>query len=175
MAKAHDIEVFDQDDPCWEDMPFLKDSGCGILAFRNALAALNGCRPDVCELADWAIAIGAYRPDEAGLYRKTFYDNVEQAYGEKLGFSLAGQYWGAITDEGLTEHLLSGGTAVVHVPNHFLALVDYDAQTGRYRVLESKCSLLRFLRKDGLVSADKLSRGNTQVDWYVLIESRKQE
>lgn len=144
-------------------------SGCGIFSFCNALHALNGCLPDAARIGQWAMRIGAYRPDERGTYRTILYDNVEREFGEELGFRVVGQHWGTIADDLLAGHLLSGGTAVVHVPDHFLALVDYDPQDALYRVIESRVSLRRCLRQDSWVGAEKLSSGFACVDWYVLL------
>ena len=115
------------------------------------------------------MGIGAYRPREKGTYRKALYDNVEREFGEELGFRVVGQYYGTIADARLAEHLLSGGTAVAHVPRHFLALVDYDPEAASFRVIESRVSLRRCVRQDSWVAADKLSSGFTCVDWYVLL------
>ena len=180
MPAADAIEFFDQDDPRWADVALgddtrssLKYAGCGIFSFCNAVHALNGCHPDAEKIARWAISVDAFRPEDVGTYRARLYDNIEAAYGEELGFTLCGQFWGTVADERLREHLLAGGTAVVHVPNHFLALTGYRPADNRFHVLESSCSLLRFLRLDSWVGADKLSRGNTNVDWYVLLAPRE--
>lgn len=147
-------------------------SGCGIFSFCNALHALNGCLPDAARIGQWAMRIGAYRPSERGTYREILYDNVEREFGEELGFRVVGQHYGTIADDRLVCHLQSGGTSVVHVPDHFLALVGYDRQAASYHVIESRVSLSRRLRRDSWVDADKLSSGPTCVDWYALLEAR---
>lgn len=147
----------------------LAHAGCGIFSLCNAIHALNGNLPDAVRIGGWAMRIGAYRPAERGTYRKILYDNVEREFGEELGFRVVGQHWGAVADDRLAGHLLSGGTAVVHVPDHFLALVGYDPQDASYHVIESRVSLRRCLRRDGWVGADKLSSGSTCVDWYALL------
>ena len=174
-----DLVVYDQwderirtgDDEALRDLRFASD-GCGVFSFCNAVHALNGSLPDAVRVGQWAMHIGAYRPGEKGTYRKVLYDNVEQELGEELGFRVAGQFFGTIADERLVDHLLSGGTAVAHVPNHFLALVGYDPQTASYHVIDSKVSLRRRLRRDSWVAADRLSSGFACVDWYVLLEKR---
>jgi hypothetical protein len=67
---------------------------------------------------------------------------------------------------------MHGGVAVIHVPNHFMAVVGYDPDSGLYHVLESSESNSRGLEGDSWVTADKLSDGNTKVDWFVLIDNR---
>lgn len=175
----NDLVVYDQwddrirtsDDEALQDLRFAS-AGCGIFSFCNAIHALNGNPPDAVRIGQWAMRIGAYRPNEKGTYRKVLYDNVEQEFGEELGFRVTGQFYGTIADERLADHLLSGGTAVAHVPNHFLALVGYDPQAASYHVIDSKVSLRRRLRRDSWVAADKLLSGPTCVDWYVLLEKR---
>jgi hypothetical protein len=174
-----DLVVYDQrderfqadGDEALQDLR-LAQAGCGVFSFCNAVHALNGCLPDAVRIGQWAMRIGAYRPSEKGTYRKILYDNVEQKFGEELGFRVAGQFWGTVADDRLTSHLLCGGTAVVHVPDHFLALVGYDPQAGSFHVIESRVSLRRRLRRDGWVAAERLSSGHTCVDWYVLLEKR---
>ena len=172
----NDLMVYDQRDRCFStsgdealrDLCFAS-AGCGIFSFCNAVHALNGSLPDAVRSGQWAMGIGAYRPREKGTYRKALYDNVEREFGEELGFRVVGQYYGTIADARLAEHLLSGGTAVAHVPRHFLALVDYDPEAASFRVIESRVSLRRCVRQDSWVAADKLSSGFTCVDWYVLL------
>ena len=182
MAVDHpfdDLALYDQwderirsdEDEALRDLRLGPD-GCGIFSFCNAVHALNGSLPDVVRVGQWAMRIGAYRPSEKGTYRTILYDNVEQELGEELGFRVVGQYWGTIADDRLAAHLLASGTAVVHVPNHFLALVGYDAQAAAFHVIESKVSLARRLRRDSWVAADKLASGPTCVDWYVLLAKR---
>jgi len=178
-SSSNDPLVYDQwdkrirvnDDEALRDLRFAS-AGCGVFSFCNAVHALNGSLPDAVRIGQWAMRIGAYRPHEKGTYRKILYDNVEQELGDELGFHVTGQFFGTIADERLADHLLSGGTAVAHVPNHFLALVGYDPQAASYHVIDSKVSLRRRLRRDSWVAADKLSSGFACVDWYVLLERR---
>lgn len=178
-SASNDPLVYDQwdkriranDDEALRNLRLASD-GCGIFSFCNAVHALNGSLPDAVCIGQWAMRIGAYQPGEKGTYRTILYDNVEREFGEELGFRVAGQFWGTVADDRLTDHLLLGGTAVCHVPNHFLALVGYDPQASSFHVIESKVSLRRCLKRDGWVGAEKLSSGYTCVDWYVLLEKR---
>ena len=174
-----DGRLYDQNDPYWETVKFnekdgstMKASACGIFSFCNAIYALNQNEANAIEVAYWAISVDAYRPGNGGTYRAKLYDNIEQRYGQELGFTLGGQYTGTITDARLQQHLTSGNVAVIHVPNHFMAVVGYDPATGLYHVLESCESNSRGLEGDSWVTADKLSTGKTKVDWYVLIFNR---
>lgn len=173
------MDYYDQLDTTWDTLslgtdngPSLNVSGCGIFSFCNALLALTGTRPDVLEVAQWAIDVDAYHPEGPGLYRFVFYEQVEEAFGERFGFTLVEQAWGCATDNRLKTHLLEGGVAIVHVPSHFLALVGYDAECDRFHVVESRVSLRRMLSRDCWANTEKLARGNTCVDWYVLMSAR---
>ena len=148
-------------------------SGCGIFAFCNAVYALTGRLPDALETAEWAIATDAYATDGSGTYRKIFFCKVEAKYGKELGFTVRGQYKGKITDRRLKNALMSGDTAIVHVPCHFLVLTGYDPEKDQYHVIESNVSFMRFIRADSWLSAAKLSRGNTRVDWYAILSRRQ--
>ncbi|MCR5718840.1 MAG: hypothetical protein K6F80_07390 [Oscillospiraceae bacterium] len=174
-----DARLYNQKDQQWEMVQFnersdstMKASACGIFSFCNAIYALNGRKADAVEVAYWAIDVGAFRPGYDGTTRKIFYDNVEQQYGETLNFTLGGQYWGSISDPLLQSHLQSGGVAVIHVKGHFMAVTGYDQRTGLYHILESYESNTRGLAGDSWVDAYKMSEGNTNVDWYVLISKR---
>ena len=174
-----DGRLYDQNDPYWATVKFneksgsdMKSSACGIFSFCNAIYALNEKKPDAVEVAYWAISIDAYRPGNGGTMRAKLYDNIEQRYGEELGFRLGGQFYGTIEDARLQQHLTSGNVAVIHVPNHFMAVIGYDPYTRLYHVLESCESESRGLLGDSWVTADKLSNGKTKVDWYVLIYNR---
>ena len=150
----------------------MKSSACGIFSFCNAIFSLNRNEADAVEVATWAYSINAYRPGAGGTYREILYNNIEQEYGEKLHFTLNGQIWGKITDSRLKNHLLGGGVAVIHVSGHFMAVTGYNPETGLYHVLESACSKKRGLEGDSWVTAEKMSSGYTNVDWFVLISNR---
>ena len=173
------MDYYDQLDACWDTLSLGEDtgpsfnvSGCGIFSFCNALLALTGTRPDALEVAQWAIDVGAYRPEGPGLYRFVFYERVEEAFGERLGFTIIKQAWGTAADDQLKAHLLGGGVAIAHVPAHFLALIGYDPERDCFHVVESRVSLRRMLPRDSWASAEKLGRGNACVDWYVLLSAR---
>ena len=174
-----DGRLYDQNDPYWATVKFnekdgsdMKTSACGIFSFCNAIYALNEKKADAVEVAQWAISVDAYRPGNGGTYRSILYDNIEQRYGEELGFTLGGQFYGMISDARLQQHLMGGNVAVIHVPNHFMAVIGYNPETMLYHVLESCESDSRGLLGDSWVTADKLSNGKTKVDWYVLIVNR---
>ncbi|MDE6034944.1 MAG: DUF3597 domain-containing protein [Ruminococcus sp.] len=168
-AEAAEGRLYNQNDSKWASVKFrgysgdMKSSGCGIFSFCNAIYALNGKKADAQEVGQWAVNVGAFKPGSGGTYREPFYNKVQNAYGSRLGFKVDGQYWGSVTNSRLINHLRNGGVAVIHVPSHFMAITGYS--NGNYHVIESASRL----PGDSWQSANKLSSGNTKVDWFVLL------
>ena len=174
-----DGRLYNQFDPKWKEVTIGPSSGstmyasaCGIFSFCNAVFALNHNEADAVEVAQWAYDIKAYRPGGAGTYREIFYNNVEQTFGEALNVTIGQQIWGKVTDSRLVDHLINGGVAVIHVAGHFMCITGYNVETGLYHVLESAVSSKRGLEGDSWVTASKMSSGNSNVDWFVLISDR---
>ncbi len=169
-ADAASGRLYNQNDSKWKSVTFkgyfgnMKDSGCGIFSFCNALYALNGSKPDAKEVGQWAINVGAFKPGINGTDRGIFYNNVQKAYGSRFGFKLDGQYFGNVKDSRLINHLKKGGVAVIHVPGHFMVITGYN-NNGTYHVIESASRL----PGDSWQTESRLSSGNTKVDWFVLI------
>ena len=133
---------------------------------------MNRIEADAVEVATWAIGVKAFRPGGGGTYREILYNNIEAQYGEALNFTVDQQVWGKITDQRLISHLESGKVAVIHVAGHFMCVTGYNPETGLYHVLESAVSSKRGLAGDSWVDAAKMSSGNTNVDWFVLLSPR---
>ena len=178
---AAEGRLYNQNDSKWKSVKFTKyssyendmyTSGCGIFSFCNAIYALNGNSPDAIEIATWAVNNGSYQPGNGGMYRQSFYNQVQSAYGDKFNFKIDGQYYGKVTDSRLINHLKSGGVAAIHVYNHFMAITGYNASNNTYHVIESAVYSGRGLQADSWVSASKMSSGNTNVDWYALISNK---
>ncbi len=178
-ANAADGIIYDQHDAKWSEVKFdkysttastMELSGCGIFSFCNAIYALNGTIADAYEVADWAVNIGGYRPGAGGTYRYPFYQQVEEAFGERYGFRVDGYYTGAVTDEVLIDHLKNGGVAVVNVPWHFMTITGYNEENETYHVLECAVDMpKRGLEADSWATAETMSTGRTEVGWYVLL------
>ncbi len=120
----------------------LRATGCGIFSLVNAVGFLTGNAMDVNEVAAWAYSIGAYNKGGAdGTYRLELYPKVEAKYGDRYGFTLncngGSGWWATVKSSTLINHLNNGGVAVAHVPNHFIAIVDYNPSNGYYHVLDS--------------------------------------
>lgn len=179
-AEAASGRKFNQNEQQWKSGYYrygnssdtLYNAGCGIFAFGNAIWALNGSTVDIRNVASWASGNGSWRPGSGGLIRSTFYSKITAAYGGRYGFNVTSQSFGGITSAALINHLKSGGVAVVHVPNHFIAITGYNASKRTYHVIESAVWSGRGLSADAWVSADKLSKGSTKVDWFCLISNK---
>lgn len=155
----------------------IAESACGIATICNAVYYLTGVEMDLVNTAIWANEAGLFNlPGVPGCYRSVFYHAGEE-YGAELGFT-ATQYTGGTShSEEIINHLQSGGTVAVHVPGHFMALVDYDPQTEKFLVIdpmpgdEGRYDTRRrgFTHTTGdWLTAEDLSKGYITVDGYSL-------
>lgn len=159
----------------WYGSDTLYASGCGLFSLCNAVGYLTGNKMDVVELANWAYANGYYS-GATGTYRNPFYRKASARYGSTYGFTIdcndGGGYWGTVYDSRLINHLANGGTAVIHVYGHFMALVGYDYSSGLYHLYDCAPAGKRNTTANGgdlWVTAAHLSSGYTNVDWYCLV------
>ena len=83
-------------------------------------------------VADWSKANG-YRTANNGVDTR-FFKAYAQNYGSTYGFSYAGSYSSVSS---ALEHVRNGGTICGCVPGHWIAIVDYNASTGKYLMLDS--------------------------------------
>ena len=147
-------------------------SGCGILSTVNAVNYLTGNFIHPTELASWAYANNHYNGTYGqGSMRSTLYANVTAAFGAKYGFKVTNLTWAGVTNSTLINHLANGGTAVVHVPNHFMALCGYNRSTGQYLVYDSAAnptSRGTSVAGSWLTAAQLNSRAGTTIDWWCL-------
>ncbi|MDO5560193.1 MAG: hypothetical protein Q4F95_11410 [Oscillospiraceae bacterium] len=156
----------------------LRNTGCGIFSFANAVNYLNGNNVvNVPTVASWAHSIGAYNSGNTadGTIRATLYNNIQGRFGSTYKFTVGQQIWGNVSSSTLKNHLKNGGVAAAHVSNHFIALVGYNSSTDKYHVLESYVSSTRSANipsNDCWVSSSKLRTGKTNVDWFVLLSKK---
>lgn len=154
----------------------LRATGCGIFSLVNAVGFLTGNAMNVNEVAAWAYSIGAYNKGGAdGTYRYELYPYVEAKFGERYGFTMncngTQGWWASVKSSVLINHLNSGGVAVAHVPGHFIAIVDYNASTNKYHVLDSYPTNARqsypgdvWLTQSHLTTVSAMT-----VDWFCLL------
>ena len=159
----------------WYGGDTLYAAGCGLFSLCNAVGYVTGNKMDVVELANWAYANGYFSGD-TGTYRDPFYRKASARYGSTYGFTIdcngGGGYWGTVYDSRLINHLANGGTAVIHVYGHFMALVGYDYSSGLYHLYDCAPAGKRNTTANGgdlWVTAAHLSSGYTNVDWYCLV------
>ena len=179
--------VLSQNDPRWGgyyvNYSTIGDSGCGILSLVNAVGYLSGKQMDVIEVGLWAHSIGSYNPSgmEGGVYRTSLYCRVEAKYGKEydvtLDCSSTGEgYWEGSSSQRLKEHLLKGGVAVGHVPNHFIAIVGYDATSNKFHIYDSAAASHRgtnYNNGDVWLTEEALRNGWMYLDWFCLLSSTK--
>ncbi len=150
-------------------------TGCGIFATVNAVGYLTGNEMSVTEVAAWAHAIGGYNPGNthAGTYRTTLYPKLEAKYGKRYGFTVdcgSGNtgYWASSSSSTLKNHLANGGTAIAHVPGHFIALVGWNGS--QYHVYDSYPTSARPTGNgDCWKTPSQMATGKLKVDWFVLL------
>lgn len=155
----------------------IADSACGIATVCNAVYYLTGVELELLDVAVWANNSGLYNTSSvAGCYRSVFFYAGEE-YGDAIGFTATQYTSGDIDSEEITETLLAGGTVGVHVPGHFMALVDYDPVSERFLVIDPMPGDQgRYdTRRRGLthttgdwLTAEQLSQGYIDVDGYSL-------
>ena len=182
VAAAAYTGIMHQIDPIYQNYWYgnmtLYDGGCGIFALANAVGYLTGYKLDVIEVADWAYSVGVF-DDVYGIWGDYFYELAGDRYGPTYGFAIDADddgrgYYGSIYDTRIKNHLMAGGTVVVHVEDHFMTLVGYDSGSGKYHVYDSGPCAPRNTLPNGDVwlTAGQLNSGYTSVDWYWLVSSK---
>ena len=154
---------------------YLSGSGCGIMSMVNAVYNLTGGFIDPIELADWAYANKYFNQSSSGgggICNRNVFKKVADKYGDKYGFEFVGSAYAGASSSTLKEHIQNGGTAIVHVPGHFMCIVDYNAATGQYLVFDPAPNAGR---RVGLTAENgswktvaELSTGNIKIDAFYL-------
>ena len=160
-------------------------TGCGILSLVNCVGYLTGKRIDVIECAEWAYSVKGFNnySNSLGTYRLVLYPLVEAKYGAEYGFTVdcntgdSGWWVSDASSKVLKNHLANGGVAIGMIPGHFIAMVDYDATTNKFHVLDSAPTANRgTLEKNGDVwlpeSHFTTAAGkNYQLQWFCLLSA----
>ena len=163
----------------WYGGGTLYAAGCGIFSLCNAVGYVTGYKMDPVEIANWAYANGYFSGD-VGTYRDPFYRKAAARYGPTYGFTIdtngGGGYWGTIYDARIRNHLMAGGSVVIHVYGHFMALVGYNPNNGLYHLYDCAPRDRRYTLENGgdlWFSAAQLNSGYTNVDWYCLVSGSR--
>lgn len=142
-VEKENLQVFVQFDPTWArhhygnetkkdtDTNNFCTSGCGIFATVNAIYSLSGHFPDPYELAQYA-SDKHYRIEDCGT-DSGFFKAAAEKFGYKYGFSYDGS--GESFKE-LKSKIKSGDTAIVYLPGHYGAIVDYNAKKNKYLLMD---------------------------------------
>jgi hypothetical protein len=181
-AETADLAVtYRQVDEAWKDIPVgdltIAESACGIATICNAVYYLTGQETDLVALSLWAHEAGLFNaPGVPGCYRSVFY-YAGEAHGETYGFTATNFLYGDIYNSKLTSHLLAGGTAALHVPGHFMAVIDYDPEKELYLVIDPLPGDYGKYdkRRKGIthtggdwLTAEQLTQGYVDVDGFAL-------
>ncbi len=157
------------------------DTACGIFSIVNAVGFATGNTMDVMEVGRWAYSIKAFNYYSGGTTRGALYPYLQKQYGSTYGFTVdcngTQGYWAGSSSTKLKNHLQTGGTAIAHVKGHFIAVVDYDPNTNKFRVFDSAPSSSRgsavtgeygygdvWLSQNHLATTTKMT-----IDWFCLI------
>ena len=171
-----------QVDSAWSSKVYgkgnIRDTGCGILSVVNAVYNLTGNFIEPTTLASWANKNGHYNKNGSEGSYATLFNAAAKKYGSAYGFKYVSGGSGKASDTKLISHIKNGGTAVVHVPGHFMAIVDYDENTNKFLVCDSapgSGTSWNSIKRKGLTSpggdwktSSQLSSGNLKIDRYYL-------
>lgn len=163
------ITVYSQTDSRWANHQYgyknaagtqkatISSGGCGILSYVNAVYYLNGKFIDPIYLADWSVNHG-YRVNGVGTAHG-LYKAFADSQGNTYGIEYAGSTSSYST---LAAHLQSGGVAIGAAPGHLMAVVDYDAASGKFLILDSYKSSNRYTYQTGYTWQTESSCKNTE-------------
>ncbi|MBE6692102.1 MAG: hypothetical protein E7586_02050 [Ruminococcaceae bacterium] len=160
-------------------------TGCGILSLVNCVGYLTGKRMDVVECAEWAYSVKGFNnySNSLGTYRLVLYPKVQAKYGAEYGFTVdcntgdSGWWVSDASSKVLKNHLANGGVAIGMIPGHFIAMVDYDATTNKFHVLDSAPAAYRGTssnRGDVWLSESHFTESagySYQLQWFCLLSA----
>ncbi|MDY2510777.1 MAG: dockerin type I domain-containing protein [Ruminococcus callidus] len=126
----------------WCDYPWNRGSetgntvglaGCSLLSVVNSVYYKTGTFINPAELAQFALDNGYRIPGVDGA-AMGFFPAVAQVYAERSHMTF--QQWTSNAETVLL-HVQNGGTACANIVGHWVAIVDYDAETDQYLMLDS--------------------------------------
>lgn len=178
---SDDYTVYLQKDERWADHPYgysdanatrvatIQSSGCGVLALTNAVSFLTGEFIDPKVIADYSVSKG-HRLNGVGT-KASLYSAFGSDFGYDYGFSYGG-YCDRDLVENMQEALQAGEVIIVSVPNHLMAIVDYDQSNNTFLVLDSAPSLSRWTSAYGdWIHADEFTEGSLRAKYFVSLTS----
>lgn len=170
----------------------IKGSGCGIVSLVSAVYNLGGTIDEadvgkaIKDVCDWAYANKDWGKD--GVLDRYMISNADDKFGNTYGFTISGQYGKSgkanSSLDALVEHLKNGGTAVVHVNNHYMAAVGYRTNNGKVELqifdpgADSGSRRGTYTHKKGdWISLDVLTEGSVKnyLDFKKYVNTKSQE
>lgn len=161
---------------------YLRDSGCGILSIVNAVYNCTGNFINPITIADWAYSNKFFNQNKnggGGICSNTVFSKSATKFGEQYNFKYVSSGT-SINSDTLKKHLQNGGTAVIHVPGHYMTLVDFN--NGKYLLFDSapgSGTNYNSIKRRNLTSPNgdwktpsQLSSGNLKVDGYWLFAAK---
>lgn len=126
----------------WCDYPWNRGSetgntvglaGCSLLSVVNSVYYKTGIFINPAELAQFALDNGYRIPGVDGA-AMGFFPAVAQVFAERSHMTF--QQWTSNAETVLL-HIQNGGTACANIAGHWIAIVDYNAETDQYLILDS--------------------------------------
>lgn len=108
-------------------------AGCSMLSVVNSVYHKTGQFLNPTILADFTLENGYRIPGVAGA-TLDFFPAFAGTYGDTYSVSFVQGTSNAST---VLEHIRSGGTSCSNIYGHWIAIVEYDAETDRYLILDS--------------------------------------
>lgn len=163
---------------------YLQASGCGILSIVNAVYNCTGNFIEPKKVADWAYEKNYFNQSKnggGGICNNNVFSKAAEKFGKEYEFKFVKGGSGSkytVSSKDLKEHLANGGTAIVHVPGHYMCLVDYNADSGKFLVFDpapGTGSNYNSIKRRNLTKASgdwktekELSTGNIKIDGFWL-------
>lgn len=130
-----------------------------------------------------------------GVKNRNLFNQSDEKFGTTYGFTISNEVSGTSTDTKFVNHIKNGGTAVVHVYSHFMAVVDYKVESGKTYFLvfdpapgsgtnwnstkrrnitkpEGNWILQSDLKNDGGTKGSTGSKENIEIDSYWLVSKK---
>lgn len=117
---------------------YIRDSGCGILSIVNAVYNCTGQFIQPKNVADWAYGAKYFNQASqgGGICNNAVFKKAAEQFGASYGFKFVNSGT-SLSSSTLKTHLANGGTAIVHVPGHYMCLAGYDVSSGKFLVFDS--------------------------------------
>ena len=122
------------------DHEYIQGGGCGVVSLVSAIYNLGGTIPKadigsaIKKVLNWGYETktkSGVRYWQNGVKNRNLFNQADEKFGSTYGFTISNEISGTSTDTKFVNHIKNGGTAVVHVYSHFMAVVDYKVENGQ--------------------------------------------